>query len=284
MPDDLSIYTAQTRKALEDLIEKSENFKELSQGKVDELARKIEKAISDLKLITITLSNKYITLSRGDVFILSAESESAITWTSTNKDVATVDENGVITAKTAGETTIVATMESSGITAECNVTVVPQKFTIIWNIGGTKVKAIINEGDEILKPENPNKDGYTFKGWTPEVPGFMPSYDVEFTAVFEKAVVTSVKIKSKPTKLDYVYKTDSLSLAGLTLEVVYSDGTKEVVNDLSEVKANGFDNTKLGTQTIEIEHEGATAEFDITVSYAGWQYLILIFLLGFIWY
>ena len=85
-------------------------------------------------------------------------------------------------------------------------------------------------------------------------------------------------------KTNYIYKSDRLDLTGLTLEVVYSDGTKEVMSDLSDIKATGFDNTKLGTQTITLEYEDAKADFDVTVSYAGWQYLILIFLLGFIWY
>ncbi len=281
VPSDLSAYTSATRSALEDLLKQSENAEELNQEQIDELVAKIEKAVSDLKLITITLSDKNITLIRGDVFRISAESELPVTWTSTNKDVATVDENGVVTTKWRGETTIIATVESLGITAECNVTVVPQKFIVTWNIDGAKIKVKLNEGDEIVEPEI-SRDN--FRGWTPEVPDIMPSENVEFTAVFEKADVTSVKIKSKPTKLDYVYKTDSLDLAGLILEVSYSDGTKEVVNDLSEVKVTDFDNTKLGTQTITIEYEGAKAEFDITVSYAGWQYLILIFLLGFIWY
>lgn len=281
VPENLSIYTAVTRNALNSLIKESENLENFNQNQVDELAEKIEKAISDLKLITITLSDEKITLTRGDVFKILAESELPVTWVSTNEDVAMVSEDGTVTAKWRGETTIIATVESLGISAECKVKVVPQKFTVTWNIDGAKIKVKLNEGDEIVEPEIPHNN---FKGWTPDVPEIMPSENVEFTAVFEKAVVTSVKIKSKPTKLDYIYKTDNLDLTGLTLEVSYSDGTKEIVNDWSEAKVTGFDNTKTGTQTVTVECAGKKAELNVTVSYAWWQYLILIFLFGFIWY
>ncbi len=284
IPADLSIYTAGSRNILEKLIEESENLDGLNQKQVDELAEKIEKAISDLKLITITLSDNEITLVREDVFTISAESELDVTWSSTNTDVAVVDQNGVVTAKSKGETTIVATIESIGVTAECKVTVLPKKFTVTWIVDEKKTEVTINEGDEIVEPKNPEKDGYIFKGWTPDVPKTMPSKDVEFTATFEDVVITSVKIKSKPTKLNYTYKNDSFDLTGLTLEVSYSDGTKEVVSDLSDVKITGFDNTKTGTQTVSVEYAGEKAELNVTVSYAWWQWLIIIFLFGFIWY
>ena len=89
-----------------------------------------------------------------------------------------------------------------------------------------------------------------------------------------------MKIKTKPTKINFIYKKENLDLTGLTLEVKYSDGTKEILNDLSEVKVIGFDNTKTGTQTVTVEYAGETVEFDVVISYAWWQYLILIFLFG----
>ncbi|MGN0573885.1 MAG: InlB B-repeat-containing protein, partial [Acutalibacteraceae bacterium] len=41
-------------------------------------------------------------------------------------------------------------------------------------------------GDVITAPQNPIKSGYRFVGWSPAVPATMPSYDLTFTAVFEK--------------------------------------------------------------------------------------------------
>lgn len=46
-----------------------------------------------------------------------------VTWTSENEDIASVDENGLVTAKSAGMTTITVTTEDGGKTAKCDITV-----------------------------------------------------------------------------------------------------------------------------------------------------------------
>ncbi len=62
--------------------------------------------------------------SRGQlVFFQPVNSmQEAVTWTSSDESVATVDERGIITAVAPGEATITA-MSESGLTAECAVTV-----------------------------------------------------------------------------------------------------------------------------------------------------------------
>ena len=49
--------------------------------------------------------------------------------------------------------------------------------------GGTEIDNItMCYGDEIIKPENPNKKGYSFAGWKPEIPETMPDEDIIVTA------------------------------------------------------------------------------------------------------
>lgn len=96
--------------------------------------------------------------------------------------------------------------------------------------------------------------------------------------------VSSISVATLPSKTAYTYKMDSLDLSGLALTVAYSDGSTEAVTDTSAMKVTGFDNKKVGTQTITVEYEGATSKFDVTVSYAWWQWIIRILLLGFLWY
>ena len=50
-------------------------------------------------------------------------SESGVTWTSDNEAIATVDKNGVVTAKAAGEAVITVTTVDGGKTASCKITV-----------------------------------------------------------------------------------------------------------------------------------------------------------------
>ena len=47
---------------------------------------------------------------------------------------------------------------------------------------------------------------------------------------------------------------------------------------------SGYDSSKIGEQTVFVECEGSRAEFTVTVSYAWWQWIIRILLLGFLWY
>jgi uncharacterized repeat protein (TIGR02543 family) len=46
-----------------------------------------------------------------------------------------------------------------------------------------KEERVLYEG-EIVKPEDPQKEGYTFTGWTPEVAKTMPAEDITYTAQF----------------------------------------------------------------------------------------------------
>lgn len=96
--------------------------------------------------------------------------------------------------------------------------------------------------------------------------------------------VSSISIASLPAKTSYIYKMDNLDLSGLALTVTYSDGTTENVTDTSKMKVTGFDNSKTGEQTVTVEYEGLTAEFNVNVKFAWWQWIIRILLLGFLWY
>ncbi|MBQ3007550.1 MAG: leucine-rich repeat protein [Clostridia bacterium] len=116
-----------------------------------------------------------------------------------------------------------------------------------------------------------------------DVFALVPAENDEPSEPSDKKVVF-VSIASLPSTTSYTYRIENLDLSGLALTVTYSDGTTETVTDTSKMKVTGFDNTKAGTQTVTVEYEGLTASFDVTVSYAWWQWIIRILLLGFLWY
>ena len=66
-------------------------------------------------------------------------SDKSVLWSSKNNEIATVDDNGVITAQSIGETVISATSVSNPeVTADCHITVVPTPVTEI-NLNQTSV-------------------------------------------------------------------------------------------------------------------------------------------------
>ncbi len=81
------------------------------------------------KATAITVDSENLSLTEGKTAILSAtvtpaEANQNVTWTSSDKTVATVDTEGKVTAKAAGNAKITATTkDGTGLTATCAVTV-----------------------------------------------------------------------------------------------------------------------------------------------------------------
>lgn len=207
-----------------------------------------------------------------------------LNFKSSDNKVVSVDASGNITAVSSGTATVTVTIDGTTISDTCTVTVPARKFTVKWIIDGVTTTEMIYENAVIAKPKAPQKDGYTFAGWTPEVPEKMPAYSMTFTAVYEKVTVTSIEIISLPDKTNYTYKTDKLDLNGIVIKAVYSDGTNEIISDVNRINAHGFTLNSVGSKDIVIEYGGCTAKLRITVSYSWWQQIIRFLLLGFIWY
>lgn len=284
-----------------------------------------------------------------------------VTYTSSDESVVNVDENGTITAVGPGTATITVTINGTNISDTCKVTVPARDFTVKWIVDGIATEQTVTEESIITEPENPEKEGYTFIGWTPEVPDTMPAENLEFTAVWQvneytitfdaaggtaiapitleygaaitspanpekegftfvcwtpelpetmpandltvvavyeeaktpdipdtpdkpEITVTGIKIISLPNKTKYTYKADGLDLSGIAVKEMYSDGTSKIITDTNAFAVHGFNVESVGTKTITVAYGSYTDEFEITVSYAWWQWIIRILLLGFIWY
>lgn len=84
--------------------------------------------VNPVAVTSVTLSNSTLSMYPGQTKTLTATvlpenaSYKSVTWTTDNSDIATVDANGVVTAKTVGNATITATAHN-GVKATCSVTV-----------------------------------------------------------------------------------------------------------------------------------------------------------------
>ncbi len=108
-----------------------------------------------------------------------------VTWKSDNPSVAYVDENGVVSAVSAGSANITVTTEEGGFTASCSVTVKPRVYKITWISDGTETFDFVEENGAVIVPDEPQKTGYKFIEWTPEVPQTMPATDLIFEAKWQ---------------------------------------------------------------------------------------------------
>lgn len=108
--------------------------------------------------------------------------DKTVVWSSDNEKVVKVDKNGVATAVSVGEANVTVTTNDGGFTASCKVTVVPREFNITWIVNGIGTVQTVAEGTEIPVPEDPVKTGYTFAGWSTQIPEIMPSRNLLFSA------------------------------------------------------------------------------------------------------
>lgn len=104
---------------------------------------------------TITLSNTEATILEGETLQLSATvspdnaTNPSLTWTSSNAEVATVDESGVVTAVSAGESVItVKANDGSEVQATCQITV-EKAIVLVNEIVLNVTEKTLNVGDSL---------------------------------------------------------------------------------------------------------------------------------------
>lgn len=126
----------------------------------------------------------------GEKLDLEATSQGTTTWTSSNKNVATVSRTGTVTGISAGEAIITAATKTGGFhfwfinwggsvsNTEFHIVVtdngdVPypdpgdNKYTVTFDSnGGSNVESqIVEKGEKVTEPADPTKEGCVFLGW-----------------------------------------------------------------------------------------------------------------------
>ena len=194
-------------------------------------------------LTGIELNNKSVTLKRGvmgqDTITLTATpipsdttDNTAVKWTSSNNEIATVDENtGVVTSNKAGTVQITATsVANSSIKAICTVTVEVPLQSISLNKTNTEI--LIKQSETLIVTYNP-EDTSDNKGikWT--------SSSDEIATVDENGKVTALKegeVKITATSVvdDSIKATCTVKTKRIPLDsIALSESTAEVLKGKS---------------------------------------------------
>ena len=123
----------------------------------------------------VSLSEQSIILNTGGSFRLEAiieprnASNTAVSWLSTNKNVATVTSTGVVTAVSDGEAVIRAVTADGSKSASCSVTVETLSYTVVYDPnGGSGTTESSNHVYSVAKPLSECgfvRKGYEFSGW-----------------------------------------------------------------------------------------------------------------------
>ncbi|HIQ68282.1 MAG TPA: bacterial Ig-like domain-containing protein [Candidatus Faecousia excrementigallinarum] len=77
-------------------------------------------------------------------------------------------------------------------------------------------------------------------------------------------IPVALAVAAMPDKLTYMEYTEELDVTGGQIKVYWNDGTSEVM-DMTREMVTGFDNTKLGTQTLTVTYGQASASFQVEV-------------------
>lgn len=173
---------------------------------------------------SIALNKDSASIAIGKSFTLKAAASdgSSVTWSTSDKTVATVSKKGVVTGKKIGTATITAKLKGTNKTASCTVKVVR----------GNKISADLT-GQELLNKIKVGVNlGNTLSAWNNGGPGVKNELDIEtywsqpkatkkyFTAV-KNAGFNAVRIPT--TWTDHIDKDGNISKAWL-------DRVQEVVN------------------------------------------------------
>ena len=108
--------------------------------------------------ITLTVEPTAAELSVGEIRALTADGVENVLWSSSDENVATVDEQGSVTAVNSGTATITVSDEEGKLSAQCQVTVTEAQVDPSQG-GQTTPAPNPNQGGQTTPDPNPNQGG-----------------------------------------------------------------------------------------------------------------------------
>ena len=167
--------------------------------------------------------------------------------------------------------TIPGTMPAENMTVTATWKI--NQYTITFDTdGGSAVKSITQDyGTDITAPANPNKTGYTFAGWSEEIPATMPAGDMTVTAkwkINQYTITFDTDGGSEIAPITQDYNTAITAPAVPTKTGYTFDGwDKEIPGTMSAGDMTVTATWKINQYTITFDTDGGSAVASITQDY-----------------
>ncbi|MGN0814561.1 MAG: Ig domain-containing protein [Candidatus Coproplasma sp.] len=240
----------------------------------------VEYTVVNAAVTGITLSSSSLSLEEGNTATLTAKvvpdnaTNKAVTWSSSDSSVATVDENGVVTAVNAGSAIITATSEeNSDIKATCSVTVkaAPVAVTGVAISGATEVDV----GSTIALTATVSPENATDKTVTWSVADGTGSATINtstgvLTGVSAGTVTVTVTSNSDSNKSEtYTVTVNSVAVTGVSLDKTSLSLTVGNTGELTATIAPANATNKAVTWTSSNESVATVSNGVVTALKAG---------------
>lgn len=191
--------------------------------------------VKKVKPSSVALNKTKLSLTAGNTSTLKATvspsnaTDKSLTWTSSNKSVATVNSNGKVTAKSKGSATITCTTNSGAKVATCKVTVSAKKITKL-SLDKTSAKLSCNSTFKLKVSVSPKGADKTQVKWsTSDKKVATVDKNGKVTAVGQGTAVITCKStdgsSKKATCKIEVYKTNVIGIKLDTNAVLMDVGT-----------------------------------------------------------
>ena len=90
--------------------------------------------------------------------------------------------------------------------------------------------------------------------------------ETNFNVEIVSKQATEIEMKSNPTKTSYIQNFETLDLTGGTIKITYNDNSTSTMNLSSDqIQTTGFDNSKLGTNTITVKYNNLETNFNVEI-------------------
>lgn len=133
------------------------------------------------------------------------------------------------------------------------------ELTVTYSDNSTDKISLTNENITVTGFDNSELGKNTL---TIKYLGFSTTLDINIIA----KAINGIAITKNPLKLNYIQNYETLDLTGGELTITYDDTSKSKTSLTNEnITITGFDNSKLGTNTISIEYFGFQTTLEINI-------------------